>query len=377
MGKRRRFSSNCSDNALYEPPTVKGSSASCSSSSRPTKFKPSKEAFTTLLNDAFKSRLSRTIHANAKKASKEDNESIKATQLNRRKVPPGTFEELDAQYGGYWPANTFKRLEMNALSLYKDFVETNFDELLNSIRENKEIVPVEDFSCAFSFLVEMCMIGFATLNNNTFGLKSIIPKEFQPSFENMSLPAAPVVPPSSVNTYNDYVSLFSLSHLQIISTLNFGIAGVQAKTNDSHPLWIELDQKTSPTSQTNNSGNQTDSRLQEVSNMARTMNTTIKNMAVSQLSYNIKNIYADEKMFKKTLDRLLLSQQSAEKSQKPEKTKKDVAEEEDNIVNISLKRLRRIKGSLKWKPPIQNEETVISKETMVIDDITDEELGLC
>ncbi|CEP11766.1 hypothetical protein [Parasitella parasitica] len=271
MGKRRRFSSYYSNNVIYELPTVKGSSASSSSSSRPTKFKPSKEAFTTLLNDAF-------------------SESIKATELDRKKVPPGTFEELDAQYGGYWSTNSCKRLKMNSLSLYKDFVETNFDEFLNSIRENKEIFPVEDlpsalradlnknltsavtqysdFSCAFSFIVKMCMIGFATLNNNAFGLKSIIPKEFQPSFKNMSLPAAPVVPPSSVNTCKDYVGLFSLSHLQIVSTLNFGVAGVQAKTNASHPLWIELDQKISPTSQTNNSGNQTDSRLQQVFNMA-------------------------------------------------------------------------------------------------------------
>ncbi|CEP18763.1 hypothetical protein [Parasitella parasitica] len=97
MGKRRRFSSNYSNNVIYELLTVKGSSASSSSSSRPTKFEPSKEAFTTLLNEAFRSRLSRTIHANAKKASGEDSESIKATELDRKKVLPGTFEELDAQ----------------------------------------------------------------------------------------------------------------------------------------------------------------------------------------------------------------------------------------------------------------------------------------
>ncbi|CEP14830.1 hypothetical protein [Parasitella parasitica] len=131
---------------MYELPTVKGSSASSSSSSsssRSTKFEPFKEAFTTLLNEAFRSRLSRTIHANAKKASGEDSESIKATELDRKKVPPGTFEELDAQYGGYWSANTCKRLKMNVLSLYKDFVESSFDELLNLVRENKELVPVE------------------------------------------------------------------------------------------------------------------------------------------------------------------------------------------------------------------------------------------
>ncbi|CEP12860.1 hypothetical protein [Parasitella parasitica] len=206
MGKRRRFSPNYSNNAIYELPIAL-----------------------------------RTLHANAKQASEEDNESIKATELNRKK---------------YLQAH-LKNLMLNMVAIGQQILP-NADNIILLSRKKKghksdsdlnrnltsAVIQYSDFSGVCSFLVGICMIGFATLNNNTLGLKSIIPKEFQPSFENISLPTAPVVPPSS-------------------------------------------------------------------------------------------------------------SQQSAEKSQKPEKTKKDVVEEEDKSVNVSLKRLRRINGSfsVKMKKP--------------------------
>lgn len=160
------------------------------------------------------------------------------------------------------------------------------------------------------------MIGFTTYDNNTssIDLKPLIPIEFQTGFQNISLPVAPVIPSSSDDTYNDYKNLFSLNHLQVMSTLNFGTSGVQAQTKANHPLWKELDKKTNskiPSAQGASSSFQAsasdvDKQLEEFFNLAKSVNSTIKKSVVSQLSVNIQNMYSDNKKIYKTLDKLLL-----------------------------------------------------------------------
>lgn len=65
----------------------------------------------------------------------------------------------------------------------------------------------------------------------------------------------------------------------------------------------------------------------------------------------------------------------------PENKRQYIEEEDDvadNNFDISSRRLRKIKGSLKWKLLAhQNKETVINKDSIGIKNITDEEVLLC
>ncbi|CAO3698210.1 unnamed protein product [Rhizopus stolonifer] len=265
----------------------------------------------------------------------------KHVEQKRRKVLPGTFEALDDQYGAYWSANTCKHLKLNALSLYgkeeedaRAFVQ---EEQIRSIvvplgqivrkdlppnmraiiieKLNSAIVRYSDFACMLSFMVHAIMINFTIFDNNaTVDLDTIIPIGFQTDSGPVSLQAIPTIPTSSDVTYNDYKNLFSFTHLQVISTLNFGTTGVQSKTLTNHPLWGEIHKRTkskASSSQVEDTALQTDQddvnqQLQGFIDLAKSANTTIKKSVVKQLSTNLDNMYMDNKKFNKTLDKLLL-----------------------------------------------------------------------
>ncbi|CAO3665098.1 unnamed protein product [Rhizopus stolonifer] len=98
------------------------------------------------------------------KGSKSKNDNLKDVEQKRRKVPPGTFEALDDQYSAYWSANTCKRLKLNALSLYGSYVQNNFDNLLDTIKENQNnSVPEEGRRCK-----RLCTRRANQINRSTF-----------------------------------------------------------------------------------------------------------------------------------------------------------------------------------------------------------------
>ncbi|KAG1446000.1 hypothetical protein G6F56_009718 [Rhizopus delemar] len=233
MSKKRKRNQDHIASIDYNLPTTKTSGRT----SRATSFKPNENELRELLNNAFKSRLSRLIQTYLKQGdSKSKNENLKTVEQKRRKVPPGTFEALGDQYGAYWSANTFD-------------------------------------------------------------LDTIILIEFQTNSRPVLLPSIPRVPTSNDVTYNDYKNLFSLSHLQVISTLNFGTTGVQSKTLTNHPLWGEIQRKKSKasSSQVENAALQEDEgafdqQFQKFIDSAKSVNTTIKKSVVKQLSTNLDNI---------------------------------------------------------------------------------------
>ena len=86
------------------------------------KYRPDYEAFCLLLKDAFSSKLSSFIKAHLKQESNSDGTILKQKLLQYKKVPPGTFESLDQQYGSYWAGNTIKRLKIDALHIFNNFI---------------------------------------------------------------------------------------------------------------------------------------------------------------------------------------------------------------------------------------------------------------
>ncbi|CAO3686699.1 unnamed protein product [Rhizopus stolonifer] len=354
MGKKRKRYQDHTAGMDYNLPTPKSSRRT----SRATSFKPNENGFRGLLNSAFKSRLSRLIQAYLKQdSSKIKNDNLKDVEQKR------TFEALDNQYSAYWSACTCKRLKLNALSLYGSYVQNNFDNLLSAIKENQNnsvpeeeedakafvqeqirsivaplgqivrkvllpnvraiiieklksaIVQYSDFACMLSFMVHAIMINFTMFDSNTrVDLDTTIPVEFQTDSRSVSLPVISTIPTSSDVTYNDYKNLFSITHLQVISTLNFGTTGVQSKTLTNHSLWGEIHKRTkskASSSQVENAALQTDEdnvdqQFQEFIDLAKSVNTTIKKSVIKQLSTNLDNMYMDNKKFNKTLDKLLL-----------------------------------------------------------------------
>ncbi|CAO3676957.1 unnamed protein product [Rhizopus stolonifer] len=337
MGKKRKRYQGHTADMDYNLPTSKSSRII----SRATGFKPNENEFRELLNSVFKSRLSRLIQAYLKQDdSKSKNDNLKDVEQKRRKIPPGTFEALDDQYDAYC------------------YVQNNFDNLLDTIKENQNnavpeeeedarafvqeeqirsvlaslgqivrkdlppnmraiiieklnsvIVQYSDFACMLFFMVHAIMINFTMFDNNTaVDLDTIIPIEL------VSLPAILTISTSSGVAYNDYKNLFSFTHLQVISALNFGTTGVQSKTLTNHPLWSEIHKRTKskvPSNQIENAALQTeendfDQQLQESINLAKSVNATIRKSVVKQLSTNLDNMYMDNKKFNKTLDKLLL-----------------------------------------------------------------------
>lgn len=298
-------------------------------------FKPDDRDFRALLNNAYRSKLSNIIESGLKQYSGRDVVKIKEKEFTRKKVPPGTFESLDTSYGSYWTANTAKRLKLDTFNLYLTFVNTEYDDLLAELKQEhqdeqpstnqhqavqleeetrsivvqlnqvlREDLPADmktviikkfssaisqqtDYAYIFSFVVEMAMKNFALSVDNTPSpeINSIIPAEFRMETLPTLLPTCPSYPSTDDISYMDYKNLFSLTHLQMVSTINFGTAGIQNQSQKNHPFWTKM-QNCVDMVKSLERGNpsQTDERnvdkeLLVMMNKAKDISTTIKNLS--------------------------------------------------------------------------------------------------
>jgi hypothetical protein len=91
--------------------------------------------FRLLLIGAFRSWQSSIIKAHLKEEPESNGASSKNIEAGRKKAPPGTFDALDSLYGPYWTGNSAKRLKLNTLSMYKSYLQGNFDSLINVTKE--------------------------------------------------------------------------------------------------------------------------------------------------------------------------------------------------------------------------------------------------
>lgn len=321
-------------------------------------FKPDDRDFRALLNNAYRSKLSNIIESGLKQYSGRDVVKIKEKEFTRKKVPPGTFESLDTSYGSYWTANTAKRLKLDTFNLYLTFVNTEYDDLLAELKQEhqdeqpstnqhqavqleeetrsivvqlnqvlREDLPADmktviikkfssaisqqtDYAYIFSFVVEMAMKNFALSVDNTPSpeINSIIPAEFRMETLPTLLPTCPSYPSTDDISYMDYKNLFSLTHLQMVSTINFGTAGIQNQSQKNHPFWTKM-QNCVDMVKSLERGNpsQTDERnvdkeLLVMMNKAKDISTTIKKSVVSNFSTNLDNMYQGGKKFKKAVD---------------------------------------------------------------------------
>ncbi|ORE04921.1 hypothetical protein BCV72DRAFT_306890 [Rhizopus microsporus var. microsporus] len=98
------------------------------------------------------------------------------------------------------------------------YKETLFAGLRSTIIEKLNFAgQYSDFACNFSFVVQLAM--------TTSAMSDVVL-------------LAPIRNPS--NNDADYKALFSVNHLQVISTLNFGAVGIQQQTRNNHPLWVNV-----------------------------------------------------------------------------------------------------------------------------------------
>ena len=310
-----------------------------------------------LLAKAFRSRLTSIIETHLNQHSESDGASLRNTEEERKRVPLGAFEALDSQHGPYWTGNTAKRLKVNALSLYKSYLQENFDSLFSAVKERldegaeseedeistqsvehqvKSIVvplghvirkdlPVElrstimeklssavckysDFACIFSLVVQLTMTTFAMSGGALLETNTLIPSEFQRDASPVILPA-PIRNASSDDA--DYKALFSFSHLQVVNTLNFGAVGIQQQTRTRHPLWISMHEQVQAggTSQAGNSSqsidNDVSSEVQHIFAEAKDFNATIKKSVIAQFSTNLDNMYKNGKRLKNAIEKTL------------------------------------------------------------------------
>ena len=98
-------------------------------------FRPIESDFRLLLTEAFRSRLTSIIETYLNQHPESDGASLRNTEEERKMVPPSAFETLDSQHGPYRTGNTAKRLKINALSLYKSYLQENFDSLFSAVKE--------------------------------------------------------------------------------------------------------------------------------------------------------------------------------------------------------------------------------------------------
>jgi hypothetical protein len=102
---------------------------------------------------------------------------------------------------------------------------------------NPTVCKYSDFACIFSFVVQLAMKTFAISDGDPLEMDALIPTEFQRDSTPVVLPA-PIKNPS--NNDADYKALFSVSRLQVISSLNFGVVGIQQQTRNNHSPWVNI-----------------------------------------------------------------------------------------------------------------------------------------
>ena len=137
MSRKRRFPSISFSNSKPPLPTLGNSNVG--TASKPTQYKPTKNEFLELLINAFKAKISSIIRTNANSTNRKNSNDIKTAEWNRKKVPPGTFEELETLHCGYWTGNTCKRLHINALGNKKSSLIKNYHKHIKGAREGEKI----------------------------------------------------------------------------------------------------------------------------------------------------------------------------------------------------------------------------------------------
>ncbi|GAA5808840.1 hypothetical protein MFLAVUS_002239 [Mucor flavus] len=363
-------------------------------------FKPNDKDFRALLDNAYRSNLTAIIKSGLNQSSENNVVRIRNKEDSRKKVPPGTFESLNTEYGSYWTANAEKRLKLNTLDLCMTYGTLQSEQLSEDQCEvvlleeqtkaivvplhrvlrrdlpsdmkattmekfNTALSQYSDFACIFSFAVEMAMKTFTLSKDITSILMdSIIPTEFQIDTSPTLLSTAPKYPTRDDETYMDYKNLFSYTHLQVVNTLTFGAVGLQNQTQKNHPFWTEIPNcmETVKPSKRDDNPSQTDElnvdeeRLIMV-NSAKQINATIKKSVVSNFSTNLENMYQSGKRFKKVVGitlKVLLKlhlqpQKERDKQKRIEELKKEVDKVEiDDIITRKkarsvLKKYRSLK----------------------------------
>lgn len=85
------------------------------------------------------------------------------------------------------------------------------------------------------------MLKFITCESSSVQINSIIPHKFQDSSIAIELPVAFNQRMNyDAKRKSDYNALFTLNHLQVISSSEFGVRRIQKTTHNNHPLWVEL-----------------------------------------------------------------------------------------------------------------------------------------
>ncbi|CEI92117.1 hypothetical protein RMCBS344292_06388 [Rhizopus microsporus] len=130
MGKRRRVEDHI-EGVEYNLPVPRSKRRAPSTAT----FRPIESDFRLLLTEAFRSRLTSIIETYLNQHPESDGASLRNTEEERKMVPPSAFETLDSQHGPYRTGNTAKRLKINALSLYKSYLQENFDSLFSAVKE--------------------------------------------------------------------------------------------------------------------------------------------------------------------------------------------------------------------------------------------------
>ncbi|KAG1176521.1 hypothetical protein G6F70_004030 [Rhizopus microsporus] len=191
-------------------------------------LKSNANGFRLLLAEAFRSRLTSIIRAHLKQHPESNGASLRNTEAELERVPPGAFEALDSQHSPYWIGNTAKCVKINALSLYKSYLQENFDSLLSAVKERLDegaeseedeistqsaehqvksiVVPLgqvirkdlstelrptimeklssavckhPDFACIFFLVDQLTMTTFAMSGGVLLETNTLVPSEFQ------------------------------------------------------------------------------------------------------------------------------------------------------------------------------------------------------
>ncbi|GAA5797830.1 hypothetical protein HPULCUR_003226 [Helicostylum pulchrum] len=101
---------------------------------------------------------------------------------------------------------------------------------------NNTIQQYSNFASLFDLHVQLNILKFVisgdiAAESTRVQVDSIIPREFRASSASIEFPAPPTNQANDdVKRKSDYKTLFTLNHLQVISTLLFGASGIQKGT---------------------------------------------------------------------------------------------------------------------------------------------------
>ena len=284
-----------------------------------------------------------TVRSSTAKNLAENLETLRKKQSQCKSAPRGILENVDMSSGGV-PGRTSAALikyKLKACDIWNEYVQDNFEDARFSVTQTlqpadkgqskkanrvatsvtracivpmaqliRSDLPVEtrqnllhvlensikntsEYFDNFSALVFSTMLSLQTFSETDDNILSrLIPSPFFINKNQSDLINRIDIHSFDEATLAEFNKLFSIQHLQFMNSCHFSTRGLHSASSKNHPLWQRLSEHVS--------------KAVDIEFQASSFPSHMKQMIIQKFEVNMKNMWADKRILKLALDRLLL-----------------------------------------------------------------------